>query len=197
MIVIGRVFATLFATMALVFFSSAQADPALWQSLAKGGYVLLIRHASTEAGSGDPPGFRLDDCGTQRNLSAAGRAEAAALGAAFRAHRVPVGEVRASPWCRCLDTARLAFGTAVTPWPALSSLYKDSRDEVGQRREVIAYARTMLPGSNLVLVTHNFNIRSLVGVSPEQAEVVVARVVSQVDGDQLKLVGRLPPGPGQ
>lgn len=172
------------------------ADDALWRAIAGGGHVLLIRHAATEAGTGDPPGFRLDDCSTQRNLSAAGRAEARALGAAFRAHRVPVTEVRSSPWCRCLDTARLAFGGAST-WAALSSLYNDNRDETeaARRREVLAYVESLMaagggkPGGNLVLVTHNFNIRSLVGVSPRQAEVVVTRFA---DGE-LRLVGRLAP----
>ena len=80
--------------------SGVLADDALWARIAQGGYVLLIRHAATEAGTGDPSGFRIGDCATQRNLSAAGREEARRLGETFRAHGVPVAEVRSSPWCR-------------------------------------------------------------------------------------------------
>jgi broad specificity phosphatase PhoE len=72
------------------------------------GHVLLIRHAATDPGIGDPPGFQLGQCGTQRNLSERGRREAQALGVAMQAGGVTVGPVWSSRWCRCLDTARLA-----------------------------------------------------------------------------------------
>ncbi|HMS81661.1 MAG TPA: histidine phosphatase family protein, partial [Burkholderiaceae bacterium] len=78
-------------------------------ALRDGGCVLLLRHALTEPGVGDPPGFRIEACGTQRNLSAQGRAQAARLGASLRDAGVAIGPVRSSRWCRCLDTARLAF----------------------------------------------------------------------------------------
>ncbi len=171
--------------------SGVLADDALWARIAQGGYVLLIRHAATEAGTGDPPGFRIGDCATQRNLSAAGRDEARRLGETFRLHGVPVAEVRSSPWCRCLDTARLAFGRAMA-WAPLSSLFHDPRNEAGQRAAVIAYLRGAPAGGNVVLVTHNFNIRSLVGISPLPGETVVARFA---DG-KLELVGRLPVAAG-
>src|SRR4030095_3712611 len=72
-----------------------------------GGHVALIRHGNAPPGYGDPPGFKIDDCTTQRNLDDRGRAQARALGAAFRQHGVRVGKVLASPWCRCLETAEL------------------------------------------------------------------------------------------
>ena len=96
----------------LVVASAAHADDALWALLQKGGQVVLVRHAVTDPGVGDPPGFKLDDCATQRNLSAAGKAEAERLGAAIKARGVPVARVLTSPWCRCRDTARIAFGGA-------------------------------------------------------------------------------------
>mgnify|MGYP003551823418 FL=1 len=171
--------------------SGVLADDALWARIAQGGYVLLIRHAATEAGTGDPSGFRIGDCATQRNLSAAGREEARRLGETFRAHGVPVAEVRSSPWCRCLDTARLAFGRAIA-WAPLSSLFHDTRNEAGQRAAVIAYLRGAPAGGNVVLVTHNFNIRSLVGISPPPGETVVARFA----GGKLELLGHLPVATG-
>ncbi|MFN0164057.1 MAG: histidine phosphatase family protein, partial [Burkholderiales bacterium] len=81
------------------------------QALRSGGVVLLIRHASAP-GTGDPPGFRLDDCATQRNLSDAGRFEARALGERLKKLGVTNAEVLTSQWCRCRETARLAFGEA-------------------------------------------------------------------------------------
>src|SRR5262245_52600081 len=79
----------------------------LWAALRGGGHVALLRHAATVGGVGDPPGFRLDDCATQRNLTDKGRAEARRLGERFRAEAVPVGKLLSSQWCRCRDTATL------------------------------------------------------------------------------------------
>lgn len=174
--------------------ASAAEVPAgdLWSRIAGGGYLLLIRHASTEPGFGDPPQFRIGDCSTQRNLSPQGRDESRRLGEAFRRHRVPVSEVRSSPWCRCQETAELAFGKAQV-WNELASLHFDASREAEQQRAVVdaalAHARRPAGEGNLILVTHNFNIRSLLGVSPSQAEVIVARV----DDGRLVLVGRIPP----
>ena len=80
--------------------SAAQADEALWQLVARGGHVLFVRHAETTPGVGDPPGFRLEDCATQRNLSGEGRAQARRLGEELKRRGVPVGDVLSSPWCQ-------------------------------------------------------------------------------------------------
>jgi len=167
---------------------AAWADDGLWGKLKEGGYVILIRHASTEFGIGDPPGFNLEDCSTQRNLSEGGRAEARRLGEMFRDHGVPVSDVRSSQWCRCVETAKLAFGR-VEPWPALNLVPADRSQGSAQRRAVLELASKVKPPHNLVLVTHNYNVNALVGVTPEKAETVVARF----DDGELKLVGRIPP----
>ena len=123
----GIVCATLLcATPALAIDSAA-----LWALLQRGGQVVVMRHAATEPGVGDPPGFRLDDCRTQRNLSAVGREEARRLGAAVQARGVPIGQVLSSRWCRCLETARLAFGP-VEPWLPLDSFFHDRSREATQ-----------------------------------------------------------------
>src|SRR3954468_15023369 len=80
-----------------------------WPEAAKPGAVVLFRHA-TAPGVGDPAGFKLDDCATQRNLGEQGRAEAKRLGALFRDKKIQVGAVLTSQWCRTRETARLAFG---------------------------------------------------------------------------------------
>lgn len=167
----------------------ALADEALWTELKKGGQVVLIRHASTVAGVGDPPGFRLDDCATQRNLSDEGRAEARRIGEAFRARGVPVGEVLSSQWCRCVETATLAFGRAAM-WPALNSNFNDTTRSPDEKvREVKARLATPVAEGNLILVTHNFNIRDITGIGPMQGEMVI---VAPAAGEGLRVLGRIP-----
>ncbi|MDZ7592786.1 MAG: histidine phosphatase family protein [Rubrivivax sp.] len=89
------------------------------QRLRAGGVVVALRHALAP-GTFDPPGFTLDSCATQRNLSDEGRAQARRIGQWFRARGLQPAVVRTSPWCRCVDTATLAFGGAET-WAALGS----------------------------------------------------------------------------
>ena len=126
--------------------AALHADEAVWSLLRSGGQVVLLRHDATDPGVGDPPGMKLDDCSTQRNLSEAGRAHARRLGEALRSRAVPVAAVQASPWCRCLETARLVFGRAGDVQPALG---------------------------NLFMVTHGSTIHALTGVSPGMGELVV------------------------
>src|SRR5262245_59519373 len=78
-----------------------------WAALVGGSHVELVRHGNTTPGYGDPPGFKIDDCATQRNLDERGRAQARAIGEALRQHGVRVDKIFSSPWCRCLETARL------------------------------------------------------------------------------------------
>lgn len=152
---------------------AVRADEALWRLLQAGGQVVLVRHAVTEPGVGDPPGFRLEDCRTQRNLSAEGRREARQLGEALRARKVPVEQVLSSPWCRCIETARLAFGTAPATQPALSNLFGRHDREAAQVAELRKFVRRPAGGGNLFLVTHGSTTLALAGVSPGTAEMVV------------------------
>jgi phosphohistidine phosphatase SixA len=167
---------------------SARADEALWRRLAVGGHVVLLRHATTTPGVGDPTGFRLDDCVTQRNLTEAGREESRRIGAAFKARAIPVGRVLSSPWCRCLETARLAFGSA-EPWEPLNSLFADRTRQAEQTRTFRALAGDKRGTENTILVTHGANIVAFVGVSPAMAEMVI--VTPQGNGT-FTVTGRLP-----
>lgn len=176
-----------FAAVSLA--SPAAADDALWDRLKEGRYTVLIRHALAP-GVGDPANFRVDDCGTQRNLNDQGREQSRRIGEAFRSRGIPVGEVRSSQWCRCLETARLAFGRA-DPWPALNSNFHPGTqaENAARNREVLAEIAARPPGGgNRILVTHNFNIRDLTGVSTASAEMVVVEAV----GGGVRVVGRLP-----
>ncbi|MDH4093737.1 MAG: histidine phosphatase family protein [Betaproteobacteria bacterium] len=171
--------------LALVL-SPARADEALWPALRGGGHVLLIRHAQTDPGVGDPPGFRLEECATQRNLSAEGRAQARALGAVLRARQVPLGEVLSSPWCRCVETAELAFGRAQT-WDALSNLHGRPQNAAEQVRAMRPRIAAHRGADNLVLVSHGSTAGALTGEYPAMGEVLVLK--PQPPG--FRVVGRI------
>ncbi|MGV8900245.1 MAG: histidine phosphatase family protein [Burkholderiaceae bacterium] len=165
-------------------------DAATWAALVKGGNVVLIRHASTESGIGDPPDFSLDKCSSQRNLSAEGRAQAQRLGEQFRQRAIPVARVLSSRWCRCVDTAMLAFGQAIAE-PMLDSSFNDSAESARKKnREVAAAIRRHAGGGNLVMVTHQVNIAGLTGAWARSGEVVVVSPAVGKDG-KLAVVGRL------
>ena len=167
---------------------AAQADEALWRLLQQGGQVLFIRHATTTPGVGDPEGFRLNDCRTQRNLSEAGRAEAKRLGEALRKRQVAVGEVLSSPWCRCIDTGELAFGRVDQRWTALGNLFGRSEAAQAQVREMRARVSAYKGKPNLVLLSHGSTAVALTGVSPAQAEIIV---LTPLGGEKFRVAGRL------
>jgi phosphohistidine phosphatase SixA len=156
-----------------------------WAALANGGHVALIRHGDAPPGYGDPPGFKIDDCTTQRNMDEHGRAQARAVGEAFRQHRVPVDKILSSPLCRCLETARLAALGPVESVMAVASSDR-SPERLPLLKQMVADWHG--PGT-LVLVTHAFTIRALVGIMPEQAEIVVLR--PKLDGVGIEVVGRI------
>jgi broad specificity phosphatase PhoE len=150
---------------------TALADEKLWSLLRTGGQVVLIRHAVTTPGAGDPPGFRLEDCSTQRNLTDAGRDHARRIGEAWRKRAIPVERVLSSPWCRCTETAQLAFGKSERS-DALANLfgrYENRERQVAQLGKIAAQA----PKANLVLVTHGSTIAALTGISPGTGEMVI------------------------
>ena len=137
--------------------------------LRDGGCVLMLRHASTVPGVGDPPGFQLGTCSTQRNLSHAGQDEARHIGAWFRRNKLEPRAVLTSAWCRCIDTAQLAFGRS-TAWPALNSSFGDrypANDATSSLREAL---HAVPAGQFEVWVTHQVNITAITGAVPAQAE---------------------------
>jgi len=181
-----------FLAAALVFLSRpALADEAAaWAALKAGGHVAFIRHEATEPGLGDPPGYRLEDCATQRNLSAQGRENARRLGERLKAEGVAIDKVYTSPWCRCRDTATIAFGRA-DDWEALSSFFDDRSREAKLTERVrnrIGTWSKKRPKGTVVMVTHHVNIQALTHQAVGPGEIVVVRP----DGCcGLKVVGRI------
>lgn len=162
------------------------ADP--YAALSEPGTALLMRHALTEPGLGDPPGFRLGECATQRNLSAAGREQARRTGERLRERRIPIAAVLSSRWCRCLETAQLAFGE-VTGWPALDSFFEDASARGPRTAALLARVRGHATGGVLVMVTHQVNITAATGQVPAMGEAFAVRAGPK---DTLRIVGRYP-----
>ncbi len=157
-----------------------------WRLAGAPGAVVLLRHAQTEPGTGDPPGFRLGACHTQRNLSESGRQQALRIGQAFASAGLRPGEVRSSAWCRCIDTAELAFGTH-RPWEAINSFFNDPATQAAQTRAVHAAARAWQGPGPLVLVTHQVNVTALTGEYLAMGELLVTRAA----GERLQVLARL------
>ena len=142
--------------------------------LRQGGVVIAFRHALAP-GTFDPPGFQPGVCSTQRNLSDEGRAQAQRIGKWFKASGLQPARVRSSPWCRCLDTATLAFGQA-EPWAALGSPHGTAEtthaESLGALRQAVAAA----PRERFeAWVTHQFVLSKLVGGSSSSGEGLVLR----------------------
>jgi len=153
--------------------STAAATETVWEALRAPGTVVVLRHSYAPGGF-DPPDARLDDCTTQRNLDDNGRAQARRTGEAFRRNGVVVGAVLSSPRCRCLDTARLAFGRAES-WEPLQGALNDAerrQRQVAEIRQAIAAHRD---GPPLVLVTHGSVVSDLTGLSVQMGAFVVLR----------------------
>jgi len=144
-----------------------------WSALRAGGYVALMRHADAPGGVGDPPGFRLDDCATQRNLSEKGRADAEKIGSRLRQEGIAFEKILSSPWCRCIDTAKL-MNLGMVETEATFGNVVVLRD---QREVLTTGARALIAKwtarGNLLVVTHGANIFALTGISPASGEIVV------------------------
>lgn len=140
----------------------AQPAPDVAALLRAGGCVVMLRHAQTDPGVGDPPGFQIDKCSTQRNLSAAGRAQAVAIGRWFSSRSLVASSVQTSPWCRCKDTAELAFGRMMV-LPTLASTFDERSGQDGQTRALRQRLAGLAPTVFEVWVTHQVNVSALTG----------------------------------
>jgi phosphohistidine phosphatase SixA len=176
----------------------APAGRALVDALKTGGYVIVMRHTTTEA-KPDSASIDLANCATQRNLTTDGRVLARSIGNAIDALGIPIGRVTSSPFCRAEDTAGLAFGHGDTNAGLSEKAVKNaasSAEAASTLRPLVAVPAP--PGTNVVFVTHGFNIKSIVGDDLAEGEAaifkpdakggfaLVARVLAQ---DWAKLGG--------
>lgn len=169
--------------------NAGAADEALLREL-RAGAALLMRHTQTTPGVGDPTGWRLGHCESQRNLDASGIAHARRIGQWFTANQLRATVVRNSPWCRARDTATLAFGRH-DDWAALSNIFEDRSDADAQAAAVKQYVQALKPGELVVLVSHGSTVNHIVGgVALATGESVVVRAGAS-PGAPLQVIGRL------
>jgi phosphohistidine phosphatase SixA len=166
-------------------------DSAALRALRSGGVAVFLRHGQTTPGVGDPPGWKLGDCSTQRNLDAAGRAQAKRVGEWFSRERIVPTVVRNSPWCRTRDTATLAFKRS-EDWSALANLFENRKPEKTNVDEVRRYVAALRKGDIAVLVSHGSSISAFVGEYLAQGEAVVVRAERDAKGEvKMVAIGRI------
>jgi phosphohistidine phosphatase SixA len=163
----------------------ARADDVAWQALENGG-IVLFRHALAP-GTGDPANFTLGDCSTQRNLNDQGRADSRAIGQAFQDKGINVGRVLTSQWCRCVETAELAFPGQVEEEPVFNSFFQNRSAGPEQTRAAQRILEQWLGDGALVVITHQVNITALTDIFPQSGE----GIVIQINNGEIDVIGRL------
>ena len=151
---------------------SVKAD--LKKNLEEGGKLIFIRHAYAP-GNGDPQNFNLNDCLTQRNLSDSGRKQAKIIGNIFSKTNVSLGGIFSSEWCRCKETARIAFSKFETK-KFLNSFYSAqfANNRKKQVQEFENFLKKWNKKDNLVFVTHYVVISEILNYAPSSGEIVIA-----------------------
>jgi phosphohistidine phosphatase SixA len=185
-----RALATLVGTGGLMLgtpWRAAAASQGDWSAL-KDGSIVLFRHANAP-GVGDPPGFKLGECRTQRNLDDTGRAQARRIGEQFRQRGIRVGAVLTSQWCRTRETAELAFPGQVREDPNFNSFFGDRSSEPAQTAAALATLTRWRGPGVLVVVTHQVNISALTDTGTGSSEGVVVQPADK----GLKVLTRLLP----
>ena len=146
----------------------------IWEEAREGNKVILIRHALAPGG-GDPAGFKINDCNTQRNLNKVGINQSKKIGKIFRDNKIPIDIVLSSEWCRCKDTAFHAFGR-FKEFSALNSTfsYPFIKNETRQIKAIKKYLKNWNgKGKNLILVTHYSIITAITDAGPSSGEIVI------------------------
>ena len=146
----------------------------LINQLEDGGKLIFIRHAYAP-GNGDPAGFNLNDCSTQRNLSEDGRKQAQRIGEFFTKNKIEIDKVLSSEWCRCKETAKIAFKNFSTN-NFLNSFYssKYAKNKDKQVKELNDYINKFKSDKNLILITHYVLISEILNYGPSSGEIVVS-----------------------
>lgn len=168
-----------FVLCALGLIGVVRAD--LLSDLTDGQHVLMIRHADAP-GVGDPAGYKLDQCATQRNLGEYGRRQSVAIGQWLADRKVQSAKMFSSAWCRCIDTATLMNKGPVKIEVALGSFFDDMRRRDTQNRalqSLIAANLKAYPKQPLIYVTHHVNIEAFTGQAIGVGDIVVARVTPE------------------
>jgi phosphohistidine phosphatase SixA len=153
---------------------NVQANVINWKPAQEGNKIILIRHALAPGG-GDPAGFKINDCRTQRNLNQAGINQSKKIGELLKKNNVAIDQVLSSQWCRCKDTAKYAF-KKFKEFPSLNSTFQSPYDknESRQLKEIKNFVKKWDgKGKNLILVTHYSIITAITNAVPGSGEMIV------------------------
>ena len=142
--------------------------------LKKGGNLIFIRHAYAPGG-GDPDNFDINDCSTQRNLSESGRKQSKEIRKIFNENKIPIDFVISSEWCRCKETALIAFNNFETK-NFLNSFFSEkfAKNEKKQMMSLKKFVNNWKGSKNLVLVTHYVVISKVLNYTPRSGEIVIS-----------------------
>ena len=164
----------LFFLLFLFFTNNVYSKEELINSLKEGGKVVFIRHAYAP-GNGDPKGFTLKNCLSQRNLNQSGIEQAIQIGLFFKRNKIKIDKVLSSEWCRCKDTAKYAFNGYKT-FDALNSFYdaRFAKNKVKQIKNLKKFISNWHSKKNLVLVTHFVVISETLGTGSASGEIIVS-----------------------
>ena len=171
----NKIISLILSLFLFLFTPQLIASDQAWNIAQEGNKIILIRH-SLAPGGGDPAGFKIDDCKTQRNLSKKGINQSKKIGKLFKKNKVPIDQVLSSQWCRCKDTAKYAFGD-YKEFTALNSTFQSPYDknEGKQLEELYSFVKKWNgKGKNLVLITHYSIITAVTNAVPSSGEIVVA-----------------------
>ena len=164
----------IYSIILFLLFQSNLSAEINWPILQDGNKIFLIRHALAPGG-GDPEGFKINDCSTQRNLDKTGIKQSKNIGKLFKKKSIPIDKVLTSQWCRCKDTAKYAFKD-YKEFSALNSVFQSPfiKNEEKQIKEIKEYIKNWKPrNKNLVMITHYSIITKLINLAPGSGEIVV------------------------
>ena len=152
----------------------ADSSAEIINELKKGGHLIFIRHAYAP-GTGDPNNFKINDCSTQRNLDIAGREQSKKIGDFFDQQEIPIDKVISSYWCRCKETASIAFSDYITE-NFLNSFFSEKlrKNKDLQMKNLKSYVKNWDKEKNLILVTHYVVILEALNYAPSSGEIVVS-----------------------
>jgi|GEM_PF-320725 len=160
--------ATLMSGTATAQAQKELSDAELVASLKKGGHVIYIRHTTTDVSKTDQNREDLSDWTKQRNLSDKGRREALGIGLAMRALGIPLADVIVSPYCRCIETGKLAFGKAQVSKDLAFSVAEDKKDAEQLAKALKVMLGTKPAGqTNSVLISHSGNLQDAAQIFPK------------------------------
>ncbi len=146
----------------------------LINEIKKGGKLIFIRHAYAPGG-GDPNNFDINDCNTQRNLSDIGRDQAKKIGEFFKVNNIRIDKVYSSEWCRCKETALIAFNKFKTK-TFLNSFFSSrfAKNKYTQMKELKSFINDWNSNKNLIFVTHYVVISESLNYTPSSGEIVIS-----------------------